>query len=537
MNSMENTQSLDYVIIGGGPAGLQLAYYLRQANLRVVVLERAGEVGAFFRKFPRHRKLISINKVYTGVSDPETNMRWDWNSLLSNEYAPLFKDFTTEYFPGADTLVDYLKGFVERHDIPVDLNVAVSRVERTSDGFEVHAEDGRCWRSQRVVAATGLSKDYVPSIPGAELCDRYSTMSIDQADYINQRVLIIGKGNSAFETADHLIPVAASIHVASPRPLRLAWRTHFVGDLRAINNNFLDTYQLKSQNAIIDANIGEIRHNGKGFSVEIKYTHADGELETLNYDRVIFCTGFRFDTSFFGDSCSPNMTSCGRLPLQTSAWESENIPGLFFAGTVMQQRDWKKYMSGFIHGFRYNVQTLSYHLLSTYHDVAWPETDLTYSARGIAKGLLAEMNQSSALWQQPGFLCNVVELNSENRTARLLGAMPTDYAKEHWSSGTTLWLTLEYGPHQADPFNIDRVHKRDIDRAAQSTFLHPVIRRFEDGVLVDEHHVLEDLAAEWLEPEHIDPLVQYLQDVLTVRSNITEINDSDEMNDLVLAVG
>lgn len=537
MNPKEANQSFDYVIIGGGPAGLQMAYYLAKANLNVVVLERASEVGAFFRQYPRHRKLISINKVYTGVADPETNLRWDWNSLLSEEYAPLLKDFTDEYFPDADTFVDYLQRFAERHNINVALNVSVARVERVENGFEVHAEDGRCFACPRVVVATGLSKEYIPSIPGIELCERYSTMSVDRSDFTNQRVLILGKGNSAFETADHLTPSAAAIHLASPHPVRLAWQTHFVGDLRAINNNFLDTYQLKSQNALIDGQISEIRHTGKGFSVDVRYAHADGEVETLLYDRVLLCTGFRFDASFFADSCRPAMTDSGRLPLQTSAWESCNIPGLFFAGTVTQQRDYKRYMSGFIHGFRYNVKALAHHLLESFHGVAWPTTELTYSARGLAKGLLAEMNQGSAIWQQPGFLCNLIVIDPEERKARLLAAMSTDYASEHWSHGMTISLTLEYGPHQHDPFNIDRVHRGDVDRAAQSTFLHPVVRRYEDGALVDEHHVLEDLAAEWLEPEHVDPLVQYLHDALTLRSGIAAIRETDMESDLATAAG
>ena len=101
----------------------------------------------------------------------------------------------------------------------------------------------------------------------------------------------------------------------------------------------------------------------------------------------------------------------------------------------------------------------------------------------------------------------------------------------------TISLTLEYGPHQDDPFNIDRVHRGDVNRAEQSTFLHPVVRRYEDGTLVDEHHVLEDLAAEWLEPEHVDPLVQYLHDALTLRSGIVPIRQADVESDLVAAAG
>src|SRR5580765_3347682 len=105
---------LDYIIIGGGPAGLQTAYYLKKAELSYKVLEGASEVGAFFRKFPRHRKMISINKVNTGVDEEEVKLRWDWNSLLSDELSPLMRDFTERYFPDADVFVEYLKSFQTR---------------------------------------------------------------------------------------------------------------------------------------------------------------------------------------------------------------------------------------------------------------------------------------------------------------------------------------------------------------------------------------------------------------------------------------
>jgi hypothetical protein len=54
----------------------------------------------------------------------------------------------------------------------------------------------------------------------------------------------------------------------------MAWKTHYVGNLRAVNNNFLDTYQLKSQNVILDAHIDQIRAKGDGYEVDITYTHA-----------------------------------------------------------------------------------------------------------------------------------------------------------------------------------------------------------------------------------------------------------------------
>src|SRR6202008_4556124 len=94
--------------------------------------------------------------------------------------------------------------------------------------------------------------------------ERYETVPVDPRDFTDQRVLIIGKGNSALETADNLVETAAVIHVAGPSSIRMAWQTHYVGHLRAVNNNFLDTYQLKSQNAVLDGTVERIERGGDG---------------------------------------------------------------------------------------------------------------------------------------------------------------------------------------------------------------------------------------------------------------------------------
>src|SRR6266511_4958111 len=67
-----------------GPAGLQMAHHLHRDGRDYVVLERGDGCGEFFRRFPRHRRLLSINKPHTGFKDPEKNLRWDWNSILSD---------------------------------------------------------------------------------------------------------------------------------------------------------------------------------------------------------------------------------------------------------------------------------------------------------------------------------------------------------------------------------------------------------------------------------------------------------------------
>lgn len=511
------------IIVGGGPAGLQLAYDLEQAGRRYVVLERGPTVGTFFRDFPRHRTLLSINKRYTGYDDPEINLRWDWNSVLGADDGPWFRDYSKEYFPSADDLVRYLVDYAEHHRLAVRCNTEVDRITRRGEIFSVHTRDGATFQGAAVVVATGVSRAYIPPIEGIEHAECYTTMTVDPEDYLGQRVLVIGKGNSAFETADALVPTTASIHMVSPSPVNMAWASKFVGHLRAINNSFIDTYQLKSQNVILDAKVRRIRKEGDEYVVSFCYSHASEELEELRYDRVLLCTGFGFDASIFDPSCRPALVIDDRFPAQTSAWESVDVPGLFFAGTLMQMRDYKKKQSAFIHGFRYNVRALFRHLEWRYRQVPWPSRTIEPHAGALTHALIHRANRSSGLWQQTGALCDVVTVGSDG-VIRYHEDVATDYAHDILARGCRHYyvLTLEFGLEliaaASDPLAIERIHKDDVARAAESTGIHPIVRRYCEGALVAEHHVIEDVLSEWKEPVHVEPLRAWLEGMLASES-------------------
>lgn len=506
---MPNTQPFhrEYLIIGAGPAGLQIGYFLKQLGLSCIILESGPCAGTFFKTFPRHRKLISINKVATGVANPEVNLRWDWNSLLSDGYEPRFSSYSQHYFPNADDLVRYLDDFARKFGLPVIYDSHVVHISR-SDRFVVEDEAGRRYSADRLIIATGLSKQVVPEFPGAEYVEPYSTVTIDPEEFRNQRVMVIGKGNSGFETADNLIETTAAIHLISPSPVRMAWKTHYVGHLRAVNNNFLDTYQLKSQNTVLDAHVEWVKPNGNKLDVGILYTHANDERRVISVDRVVACTGFCFDVSIFTDSCRPILTENRKYPVMTEAWESINIPGIYFAGTLMHMRDYRRTFSGFIHGFRYNIKALAQILMIRHHGAKWPSIGAPLIPERLLHDIVERVHANSALFQQPGFLCDAVELTPDSGT-RYYQDVPVALLDElDVSDKPHFTLTMEYG-HQEypDPFNIERF-PTDGDR---SHFIHPVIRYSDGNGIWAEHHVPEDLENEWRKPQFLDPLLAFLK--------------------------
>lgn len=499
----------DYLIVGAGPAGLQLGYYFQNSGSSYLILESGSSSGSSFKSFPRHRKLISINKVHTGYSDFETNLRWDWNSLLSENGEHVFKDYSESYFPSADDLVNYLGGFAERYELNIQYNVDIKSISKNGV-FTLLDSKGNEYTCNHLIVATGLSKPYMPAIPGLELTENYADVSVDANDFKNQKVLVIGKGNSGFETADNLISTAAVIHVISPNPLTFAWKSHYVGHLRAINNNFLDTYQLKSQNAVLDATIQKIEKSGDKYIVSVIYSHANGETEDLIYDRVISCMGFKFDNSIFAESCRPQLAINDRFPAQTSAWESTNIEGLYFAGVLMQMRDIKKSTSGFIHGFRYNVRVLHKILEYKNHKKPFDYASITTSAEALASSVIKRVNQTSALWQQFGFLCDILVVTGKE--TKWYQEFPLDFVHDGSFGDLKDYfiLTLEFGKVNGDPFAIDRCPMPEM--AKESVFLHPVVRHFRNSEKVGEIHLLEDLDAVWdRELTHIEPMRDFFR--------------------------
>lgn len=494
---MNKSTFVDYLIVGAGPAGLQLAYQLDRAGLNYMVVEAADRAGTFFEKFPRHEKLISVNKVHTGYTESEGMLRYDWNSLISDDPEMVFTRYASEYFPNAKVYAQYLQDFAAKMGLRIRYKTRITDVTRCHDGynFEIADEHGMQYACRALVLATGMWDAWTPDIPGIELSENYVDFSVDPQDFVDQRVLILGKSNSAFETADALTSTARSMHVCSPNPIKMAWQTHYVGNLRAVNNNFLDTYLLKGQNSVLDANVDRIEKRNGEYIVDITFSHAGGQRAQFAYDRVLVCTGFKWNGSMFPASCMPETTECGRLPLMTTAWESTNLPHLYFAGTLMQMRDKRKTMSNVIHGFRHNVKALGNLLLSRYENKPLPAEELPRCAKTISRQIIDHVSTRAGMMLQPSFLGEVIVVSESGAT--YYESLPVDYIHESdfREAEDYFVVTMEYGHACGDPLAVNR--EPDAAKAYNDVYLHPIIRHYSRGELLAEHHVSESLENDW----------------------------------------
>jgi hypothetical protein len=318
------------------------------------------------------------------------------------------------------------------------------------------------------------------------------------------------------ETAENIFHKTASTHMLSPNPVRLAWTSHHVSDVRGCYHNTMDSYQLKMQNTILDASLLGFEKLPDGrIRATFRYSHGMEQVADLTVDRVIMCCGFRFDYSIFDDTCRPDRGPEPRWPAMTTSWESVNVPGLYFIGTLMQARDYKRSFSGFIHGFRYNIRFLDRVFAQRYHGAPLRAKPLPRTAEDIAFHLVERANHASSMFQLPAFLGDMYLLDEENGDVACYEDVPKDYALDapEWANRKKLITTLEYGklPTGADPFAIPR----DPTDGSTSVFVHPVIRLYDGDRLVDSYHVPEDLENEWDKPVYAGPLQEAIGRMLS----------------------
>jgi len=263
--------------------------------------------------------------------------------------------------------------------------------------------------------------------------------------------------------------------------------------------------------------------------------------ETSQAHRVIACMGWKFDDSFLTSETLPAMIS-ERYPALTEQFESVNVPGLFFAGTLMHGRDRPKSSGGFIHGFRYLVRALFRQLEVRFHKEEWPMHEIPFGrVDNVVQTLLTRLHEMSGPYQMFGNLLDVVVLPSKNdaapRMAYYLPEVPADYipaaVRQVRPTGAVEFLTvsLEYGRGFSgagnDVFDPEKIIAPDFENSdgpgANSNFLHPVFRlhtfKATDGTSWLDTHVITK-----------DQVVWALGNIL---GSVVDITSSQSKNDQI----
>ena len=468
------------VVVGSGPGALQLTYSLRALDVAHAVISEDTAPGGMFRRWPIFQRMLSWTKPYADHKPgSRAYERYDWNSLLADEEAnralmPATMDGTS-YFPSRPEMERALVAFAERTAIKVRYGCRWESTRIVDGGFVLTTSDGE-YHAGVVVFAVGAAEPWRPPILHLEGVQQYGDLRPVET-YRDKRIFIVGKQNSGFEIATGLLPVARQVVLASPSPTRLSVDTRSLVGVRARYVQPYEDWALAGGVVILDASIEAVEPVGGWFRVRTK-SPQDGRVLTFEVDEVIAATGFvsplrdlpQLGVATFGHS---------RLPAQTPYWESATLPGVFFAGTIMQaSMGLRKHgipsNSGAVQGYRYNARVLARHLAETRFGLKAPRNRI--DPGDVVSTLLAEASRGPELWHQRSYLARVIAIDA-GRGVTDEGILPlADFvdADGPGVDGDAVAVTLEANGRD-DPYPVVYVRSRGKLQTEHQLPPHPLL--------------------------------------------------------------
>jgi cation diffusion facilitator CzcD-associated flavoprotein CzcO len=410
------------LVVGSGPGGLQVAYFLSRLGIGHAVISADPGAGGMFRRWPFFQRLLSWTKPYAPADRHSREFeRWDWNSLLATE--PELRGLQAEFmdgssdFPSRPEMEANLAAFAERAGIAVRYGCTwkSTRREEAPDGprFVVVTSDGE-YRCRHLILAVGVAEPYSPATPGIEHAVHYADTRAAET-YAGKRLFIIGKQNSGFELASGLLQWASRITLSSPSPAKTSIETRSLVGVRARYVQPFEDSALGGGVDILAASIDGISRVPGGLRVDLKRSD-NGMPVSLEADEVISATGF---TCPLRDLPALGVATFGqsRLPAQTAFWESATAPGIHFAGTITQgSSGLKKHgipsYSGAIQGHRYNSQILVRRLAETAFGMRFEDPAIVLG--DLRDYALAEATRAPELWHQKAYLARVISVSPDD---------------------------------------------------------------------------------------------------------------------------
>jgi len=320
-----STEVQDVLVVGGGQAGLAMAWHLKRQGRRFLVLDASPQIGHTWRS------------------------RWDSLVLFTPAQYDALPGMAfpapADTYPTKEQVADYLQAYTAAHDLPVRLNSPVTGLGRTGELFEVGTAT-ETFHARQVVIATGpFAVPLVPPLAGGlddAVVQLHSAQYRNPGDLPEDRILVVGAGNSGMQIAAELAstrPVDLAVGTRFPTlPQRVLGRDLFwwltnTGLLNLSTNSRLGR-QLASRETIIGTRRRQLRRAGVTFRPRLLDAHgktvrfADGSTEDVS--GVVWATGFRPDYSWLH---IPGVVHNGRVIHRRGV---TTVAGLYFLGLAWQ---------------------------------------------------------------------------------------------------------------------------------------------------------------------------------------------------------
>lgn len=356
VRDVANWKSMKVLILGAGPAGLTLAFELKQRAVDCLLLEKASTVADSWARMPSHLKLVSP---------------WKANWLPGADP----RRFPPNYALSAAEYGSWLQQYARLKELPVVTNARVRAVSRTDDGgFEVQTSAG-AFTAPLVVNATGcFANPFVPEVPGARKSSIPQLHFAAFRDAGNVRniigqpggsVLIVGKRLSAGQALVELADAGFDVAISCRGPIQfgsgpIGWWVFFrihpeVERLKlALHGNAAHGFEVRMPGGRARRLIASGR--AKVFPEIAQFEDRRvifTDRQSLRPGAVLYATGFRPALAHLASLGIAFDERTGQPALR--GFESAEAPGLFFLGLD----GLRNFRSRFLRGIREDAPLLA----------------------------------------------------------------------------------------------------------------------------------------------------------------------------------
>jgi cation diffusion facilitator CzcD-associated flavoprotein CzcO len=365
---------VDVAIVGAGPYGLSVAAHLRAAG---VSLRQFGYPMHLWRSMMPQGMFLKSQGFASNLSDPASTHTLEAFCLAT---ARPYRDYGLPV--SLDTFLAYGDWFQAAHAPDLE-ETLVTEVSGQGGAFTLNLADGSTARARQVVVAAGVQHfavvpDLLAGLPPA-VCT-HSSAHTDLSAFTGKRVIVVGAGQSALESAALLHENGATVQVVARRakvawngqPLALdrpllqrlrepeaglgsGWSTWFYSEHPEVFRHLPESTRVyRSRTALGPAGASWLRERVEGQvpvltshilevaeamtdGVALTFRTPNGTTARLTADHVIAATGYRADVrrlAFLPDSVRAGLRTVAGTPVVGPDYQS-SVPGMYFVGPAV----------------------------------------------------------------------------------------------------------------------------------------------------------------------------------------------------------